>query len=197
MILGYHVTFGTYGFWLPNDPRGSGSTYVGSPNLYRFGRATKTQERRSLARRPHDGALRRAAKGALRRPAVQFTGIQARAVGQGFARCVARGGFTVWACAILPDHVHVVLARIAYPVERVVNLLKGNATRMLQAEGVHPFADQCTADGRVPGCSGRGLWKVYLNTPERIEGAIRYVEQNPLREGKPPQRWGFVTPYPG
>jgi REP element-mobilizing transposase RayT len=118
-------------------------------------------------------------------------------VGHGFAHCVARGGFTVWACAILPDHVHLVFARMACPVERVVNLLKGNATRMLLAKGVHPFADQCTADGRVPGYWGRGLWKVYLNTLERIEGAIRYVEQNPLREGKPPQRWGFVTPYAG
>jgi hypothetical protein len=49
MILGYHVTFGTYGFWLPNDPRGSGSTFVGSRDLYRFGRSTKTQERWSLA----------------------------------------------------------------------------------------------------------------------------------------------------
>jgi hypothetical protein len=28
MILGYHVIFGAYGFWLPNDPRGSWSDFV-------------------------------------------------------------------------------------------------------------------------------------------------------------------------
>jgi len=30
MVRGYHVIFGMYGFWLPNDPRGSWSDYVGS-----------------------------------------------------------------------------------------------------------------------------------------------------------------------
>ena len=30
MILAYHSIFSMYGFWLPNDPRGSGSDYVAS-----------------------------------------------------------------------------------------------------------------------------------------------------------------------
>jgi hypothetical protein len=30
MILGSHVIFGAYGFWLPNDPRGSWSEFVGA-----------------------------------------------------------------------------------------------------------------------------------------------------------------------
>jgi len=30
MIVGYHVIFGMYGFWLPNDPSGSWSEFVGS-----------------------------------------------------------------------------------------------------------------------------------------------------------------------
>src|SRR4051812_39201122 len=30
MIVGYHVIFSAYGFWLPNDPRGSWSDFVGS-----------------------------------------------------------------------------------------------------------------------------------------------------------------------
>jgi hypothetical protein len=28
MVIGYHVILGARGFWLPNDPRGSGSSYV-------------------------------------------------------------------------------------------------------------------------------------------------------------------------
>ena len=39
------------------------------------------------------------------------------------------------------------------------------------------------------------LWKVYLDTPEAIEAAILYVEENPVKEGKPPQIWHCVTPY--
>jgi hypothetical protein len=26
--------------------------------------------------------------------------------------------------------------------------------------------------------------------------AIRYVENNPIKEGKPAQKWDFVVPYP-
>src|SRR5438270_9322580 len=85
MIHGYHVIFGAYGFWLPNDPRGSWSEFVGSWELFRFGPATKTDTRRSVAARPHDRAQRLAAKQALKYPPVQFTGLQARAIGRGFA----------------------------------------------------------------------------------------------------------------
>src|SRR5438270_709844 len=111
MIVGYHVIFSVYGFWLPNDPRGSWSDFVGSWDLFRYGPATKTTERRSLAYRAHDRAARLAAKGALKYPAVEFTGLQARAVARGFAAYVARAGLPVWACAILPDHVHLVVPR--------------------------------------------------------------------------------------
>lgn len=41
MIVGYHLIFSAYGFWLPNDPRGSWSNFVGSWDLFRYGRATK------------------------------------------------------------------------------------------------------------------------------------------------------------
>src|SRR5438874_5368436 len=85
MIAGYHVIFGAYGFWLPNDPRGSWSDFVGSWDLFRYGRATTTAERCSLAYRGHDRGLRLAAKQALPRPAVQFTGLQALAISRGFA----------------------------------------------------------------------------------------------------------------
>ena len=42
MVLGYHLIMGTYGIWLPNDPRGSWSDFVGSRELFYFGPATKT-----------------------------------------------------------------------------------------------------------------------------------------------------------
>jgi REP element-mobilizing transposase RayT len=195
MVLGYHVIFGAYGFWLPNDPRGSWSDFVGSWELFRFGPATRTDTRHSVAHQPHDRTLRLAAKQALRYPPVQFTGVQARAVGRGFADSVHRGGVTVWACAILPEHVHLVIARHTCKVEQIVNLLKGAATQALLAEGLHPFVDQRKPNGQIPTCwAGKG-WKVFLDTQADIQRAIRYVEENPLKEGKPPQRWSLVTPY--
>ena len=129
MIAGYHIIFGAYGFWLPNDPRGSWSEYVGSWELYRrYGPATKTEEDRSVAYRPHDQAERLAAKQALKRPPVQFSGVQARAVARGFAAYVERSQLAVWACAILPDHVHLVTGQPRIAVEQLVIQLKGAAT---------------------------------------------------------------------
>ena len=39
-VLVAHVIITAYGFWLPNDPRGSWSDFVGAWELLRFGRAT-------------------------------------------------------------------------------------------------------------------------------------------------------------
>ena len=77
MVLGYDITFTPYGFWLPNDPRGSWSDFVGAWELLRFGRATKTNTRRSLAGQSHDLNLRQTARRAFKYPAVRFTGIEA------------------------------------------------------------------------------------------------------------------------
>ncbi len=193
MIVGYHIIFGTYGFWLPNDPRGSWSDFVGSWELFRYGPATKTTERCSLASRPHDRGRRLAAKEALQRPAVRFNGLQARAVGRGFGEYVRRSGLVVWACAILPDHVHLVVGRPGMKVEQLVIQLKGAATERLKEEGLHPFGEMKDEKGRTPKCFARGEWKVYLDPPD-VPRTIRYAENNPLKEGKPRQRWAFVVP---
>ena len=121
MILGIHLILTAYGFWLPNDPRGSWSDFVGSWELACFGRATRVRTRRSLAAEPHDGALRLAAKRALKCAPVHFTGRQARAVGRGFASYVAKAGVMVWACSILPEHAHLVIARHRLDADRLAN----------------------------------------------------------------------------
>jgi len=195
MIVAYHVIFSTYGFWLPNDPRGSWSDFVGAWDLYRYGKATKTSETRSLAARPHNRALRLTAKQSLKRPAVKFNGTQARAVGRGFADYAEQSELAILACAILPDHVHLVLSRHRLLVEKLVIQLKGAATRRLVSEGMHPFQRLTEPGGRPPPCFARGQWKVYLDENEDVSRAIRYVDQNPVKEGLPPQHWSFVTPY--
>jgi REP element-mobilizing transposase RayT len=168
VIVGYHVIFSTYGFWLPNDPRGSWSEFVRSWELFRFGPATKTTERRSLARDEHDVALRKSAKGALKYPPVVFDGLQARAVGRGFSTYVRRTGLAVWACAILPDHIHLVLGRAGMDVEQLVIQLKGEATQQLEREGIHPMGRYKVEGKRAPKCWVRGQWKVFLD-PEDVE----------------------------
>ncbi len=196
MIAGYHLIFGAYGFWLPNDPRGSWSDFVRKYELYRYGEATKTNKQFSVAHEQHDHELRLEAKQALRYPAVQFTGVQARAVGRGFAEYFAGTNIDVWACAILPDHVHLVTGRLPMDAEQLAIKLKGAATRCLIEEELHPFQTIKTKKNRPPPCFARGEWKVFLDF-EHLLRAIPYVEENPLKEGKPRQNWSFVTRYSG
>jgi len=195
MVLGSHVILSAYGFWLPNDPRGSWSEFVGAWELLRFGPATKVDTRRSVASNTHDHNARLAAKRALKYPAVRFTGVQARAIGCAFADFAAKTDLTVWACSILPEHTHLVVSRHEYPIERAINLLKGTATRRLVREGQHPMARFQGDRRRPPKVWARGHWKVFLDSQADVRRAIQYVEDNPAKEGKPPQRWHFVKPF--
>jgi REP element-mobilizing transposase RayT len=195
MVIASHVVIGTYGFWLPNDERGSWSDFVGSWELLRFGKATTVRVRRSLARRPFDPVKRAAALAVLKYPPVVLTGLQARAVARGFADYAAKANLAMLACAILPRHVHLVLARHRLLVETLVNQLKGSATRRLIEEGNHPLAAHQGTCRRPPKAFARGEWKVFLNSPADIERAIRYVEGNPQRENLPAQTWWFVRPF--
>ena len=194
MVLAHHVVSGAYGFWLPNDPRGSWSEFVASWELFRYGPATKTTERRSLAQRPHSVSQRLESKTALSRTAVQFTEAQRFAVAAGFADYIERSGLEVYACSVLPDHVHLTFRRFRLDAEQVLIQLKAAATRSLVEKGIHPFLADAQV-GRPPKCFARGGWTVFLDSPEDIMRAIRYVEANPVKEGLPRQYWDFVTPY--
>jgi len=195
MVIGYHIIFGAYGFWLPNDPRGSWSNAVWARHLRPFGGATKVSTRRSLASRPHDDAKRVEAKRHLQYPAVRFTGVQARAVGRGFARVVRDLELKVYACAILPDHVHLVTGRHPRDAEDVAGFLKRGGTRRLNAEGLHPLEGHRRANGRTPSPWAERGWCVFLETPDEMRERIRYVEENPVMAGLPRQRWPFVVPF--
>ncbi|HUO10402.1 MAG TPA: transposase [Phycisphaerae bacterium] len=193
MVLAYHIIFTGYGFWLPNDPRGSWSDFVWAWELACYGSATKTDTRRSVAGAQHDHALRQAAKTALKYPPVQFNGIQARAIGRGFHDARDAGQYQILACSILPEHVHMVIGR--HPertIETIANHLKARATTFLTDDGLHPFQNEIARRGRRPSPWSESFWQVYLDSEHDIERAIRYVENNPLKDGLRPQNWRFV-----
>ncbi|MCH8823704.1 MAG: hypothetical protein IH984_09380 [Planctomycetes bacterium] len=196
MVRAYHIIFSTYGFWLPNDPRGSGSDEVHAKHLQQFGPATKVQTRQSVAHQTHDYVIRRAAKEQLKYPLVIFNGLQARAVARGFAQVSSESDYPIYACAILPEHVHLVLGRHALAAERIISHLKRGATLRLFTEEIHPLINFKDARGKVPSPWSKGSgWKVYLEDDHAISNRIKYVNDNPIKDGKPPQNWGFVRPF--
>jgi len=195
-VMAYHFIITNYGFWLPNDPRGSWSDFVRSWEMFLAGGpATKTDVRQSVAGERHDRSKRFATKQALVRPEVIFSGLQVKAVGDGFAKFLARSKVTILACSIMPRHTHLVVDRPPYLIEQAANLLKGAATAELSRCGIHPFANVPYQNGKLPTPWSRKQWACYLNNPTDIWRAIRYVEANPIKDGLPKQHWPFVTRF--
>lgn len=196
MIVGYHCIFSTYGFWLPNDPRGSWSQFVASWDLfYAGGSAPKLETRRSVAAArllPEQLHRRNAARNSLMHKAVTFTGIQARAVGVAFATVCAVKTYRVHACAIMPKHVHLFVGRTPTEIRTVIGDFKRFATMELYRQNLHPAQHGQHQRSSV---WARGGWCVYLHADD-VQRVIQYIHDNPLRDGLPPQRWSCVTPWP-
>ncbi len=139
MVVAYHSIFCAYGFWLPNDPRGSWSDFVGAWELFiAGGPATACGSRRSVAAQAHDRAAREAGKAALVHPPMRFNSRQIISIANGFAVARAEADFRILACAILPEHVHIVTRRHPRNIEMVVGHLRSRATKQLGLDGIRP-----------------------------------------------------------
>jgi REP element-mobilizing transposase RayT len=194
VILAYHFIFSAYGFWLPNDPRGSWSDtirqYEIQYELLKFGPATKVTTHRSLAHDPHDRELRRRAKQALLYKPVRFNGLQAREIARGFSIAAHESSYIIRALGILPDHAHLIVMRHSEHIDQLASHLKSKATMQLNSEKMHPFASHPRVDGTLPSPWSRSHW---CHDDRHLQTAIRYVEQNPIKSGLPRQRWNIVT----
>jgi REP element-mobilizing transposase RayT len=193
MIIAYHVILSAYGFWLPNDPRGSWSVFCAAWELFRYGgKATKVETTESVAHVAHDRAKRLATKRRLKYPPVRWNGLQARGIARGFAQAIGESRYNVLACAILEDHAHLVMTRTDRPLGQVVGHLKARATQQLREEGIHPFEPFADPNGAVPTMWAGKYWKVFIDNEAHFDAAIAYVDDNPIKERKKRQEWVFV-----
>jgi REP element-mobilizing transposase RayT len=195
MVIASHIIISAYGFWLPNDPRGSWSDFVGSWELYKFGAATKVNDSRNYAKDAHDVALRRAAKKALKYPLVRFDDAQRNAIAEGFSRACEEGRYVCFACCIGYDHAHLVIERHQRNPERIAGHLKSHATRELTARKIHPLCGHIGKRGGLPTPWSEACWKVFINTDDQLSSAIRYVQRHPCKEGLSDQHWYFTRPF--
>lgn len=194
-VIGYHVVFGAYGFWLPNDPRGSWSRQVWAKRLQRFGPPVPANTRRSLAAAPHDRRARFEAKQELKYPPVRFTGVQAKCIAEAVAADAKKYHLPLYAAAFMPDHVHLVIPRQAQSAEDWVAYFKRAGSKALREQGLHPIADLRDSRDRIPTVWADHGWTVFLFDAQDFRHAIEYVEQNPIEAGLKPQPWSFITPY--
>jgi len=191
-VTGFHFIFTAYGFWLPNDPRGSWSDTIRQFDLLAAGPPNKTDATRSSADVPHDVDQRLAAKSLLKHPPVRLSGQQAREVARGIAEASREGDYRVHALTILPDHVHLVMAWHARSIDQIAAHIKAKMTRRLSEAGMHPMAS-CGARER----KARNFWCPYIRDEEHMRRAIEYVELNAVRAGMKRQAWHLVVPFEG
>jgi REP element-mobilizing transposase RayT len=187
MVIGYHLIWTAYGAWLPNDPRGSGSRVVVSRKLsplgeVHFGRKGVQPRRAEVA----DFHAR--AESLLAHLVIRFDAQQLSTVADSLGRVIREAPYTCWACAVMPDHVHVVIRKHRHRAEEMIERLQDAAREGLIRHELMPEGHPVWTVGG---------WKVFLDSPEAVRSRIAYVERNPTRDGMPPQDWSFVTVYDG
>lgn len=187
MIAAYHLIFTVYGSWLPNDPRGSSSHEIRNPVIREIGELHHGRKRVQ----PAGKTIRDfydVAKPLLQNEVLTFDDDQISIVAEAFAEVIRKNGYTCYACAIMADHVHLVIRKHRHKAEQMIENLQEASREALIAGGLR------TAVHPVWGGPG---WKVYLDTREDIERTIKYVEQNPIKSRRPAQHWPFVVAYDG
>jgi REP element-mobilizing transposase RayT len=184
-VIAYHLIWTNYGTWLPNDPRGSGLAVAYTSALAELGDVhlgrKKLQPARSTVR-----AFYESAEPLLRHPVICFDAKQRSIVGEAFDGTMREHQYTCYACAILPDHTHLVIRKHKHDAETMIDNLHSESRALLIERGAVPNEHPVWT---------KGGWKVFLDTPESVWPRVRYVERNPMKEGLPKQSWPFVTMY--
>jgi REP element-mobilizing transposase RayT len=187
IVIAYHRTWTAYGFWLPNDPRGSMSRCIAGDVISELGELHYGRKRVQ----PAGWVLkefRARAKEVLRFPIQRLSASDVNAVAGAFAEAVREHVYTCYACAIMPDHVHLLIRKHKKQAEEMIEDFQAASRLRLR-----------TCGGRAvdhPVWGGPG-WKVFLDHPDDIRRTITYIEQNPVKWRLPQQHWDFVTRYDG
>ncbi len=187
MVAAYHLIWTIYGVWLPNDPRGSGSKEIRSSVLEELGEIHYGRKKVQ----PSSAVLRRFYKEAspkLKHDIITFTDEEIEIVAKAFADTIRARKYTCYGCAIMPDHVHLLIRKHRDKAEEMISFLQDDSWTAIMESKRWP------SDHPVWGGPG---WKVFLDTCEDIERTVLYIDDNPVKAKRPRQHWEFVQKYDG
>lgn len=187
MVIAHHPVWTAYGWWLPNDPRGSMSSSIASDVIAELGELHHGRKRVQPAGREIRTFYGRASE-VLKFPLLTFAPEEILLIATAFATVMRDCRYTCYACAIMPDHVHLVIRKHRDLAEEMIENLQVESMRLVCGAGRR----EC--DHPVWGGPG---WKVFLDSVDDVRRTVRYVEMNPIKARRPAQDWDFVTPYDG
>ncbi len=187
IVIAHHLIFTAYGWWLPNDPRGSNSTTIRNDVIGDLGELHHGRKRVQPVSGDIGEFYREAGK-RLRHELLIFSAGDISAIGTAFEEVTKAQRYTCWACAIMPDHVHVLIRKHKHLAEEMIANFQDHSRLRLRADGLRAI------DHPVWGGPG---WKVFLDHPDEVRRIVGYIEGNPLKIGRPQREWEFVKFYDG
>jgi REP element-mobilizing transposase RayT len=188
MVAGYHLICTAYGYWLPNEPRGSTSLTVRVEKLRPLGDVHYGRKQIQ----PSSATLREfhsKARDLLAHAVLTFDDEDIQLIGKTIGDQIVEHGYTCYACAVMPDHVHLLIRRHRDKAEQMIQFFQAATRAALVEAGKRSPPHPVWTDG--PG------WKGFINTRGDFEREIEYIRKNPEKIGRSEQVWEFVKPYQG
>lgn len=193
-VIAVHLIIVFYGHWAVNDPRGSGSRdfidlkFVPLGPIH-FGRKPDSEQ----PTREELRAFHAKHRELLNFPVFWVDEAKAQAIAGAIEEVIRKRNYTCYACAICSNHVHLVIRTHRDKALMMWNNFADAIRERLRVCFAPPAGE---ISRHHPVVSARP-YKVFLFTPDDVWGRIAYVQGNPEKEGRPRQRWGFVTAYDG
>lgn len=186
-ILAHHLVLSSYGFWLANDPRGSGSHEMRDSKFEDLGPIHPGRKRKQPTR-TELRAFYLEAEPLLNHEPLWFREAARDVIGKSFADVIQRRGYTVWACFVGTNHAHLCIRYHRDKYEEMFAHLTAQSRTSLCANNLVSDAHPVWANRP---------YSVFLHSPDDIRRVITYIEKNAVKEGLSDQQWDFVRPYDG
>src|SRR5204863_4506986 len=108
----------------------------------------------------------------LEHPLRDFTSCAVDCIAESFAETIDQQRYTCYACAIVSDHIHLLIRKHKHFAEDMIANLQ-IATRLR-------VRDRNFFEFNHPVWGGPG-WKVFLHSPDDIRRTIKYINDNPIK----------------
>jgi hypothetical protein len=134
MVAGFHLIWTAYGWWLPNDPRGSSSHEIRVERVAELGEAHYGRK----VVQPSGCEIKEfyeKAREVLKHPLLTFDNEGVNLIATAFAEVINQRRYTCYACAVMPDHVHMLIRKHRDHAEDMIANLHCESARKLIGAG--------------------------------------------------------------
>jgi hypothetical protein len=130
MVIAHHLIWTAYGWWLPNDPRGGGSKVIRNDIIADLGKLHYGRKKMQPAARDVRHFYEQARQ-VLRHPLLRFEADCRELIAAAFADVVQQKQYTCYACAIMPDHIHILIRKHKNLAEEMMEHFKQSSRQKL------------------------------------------------------------------